>query len=213
MSKRRFDGPWRAACGALLFACMVTANTAHAGDPILAARDAFRAGDGAKLARSVAAARGHVLEPYVQYWNVSLRMGQTPRSEVAAFLQDHEGTLLADKLRTQWLKQLGRNALWQEFDRDYPLLANSDQEIECYALQSRLHRNEAGAMDAARELWLKVDRRRRVPLRWPRCMLPGVSAPTTSGSAGGGCSRRGGSPPPGRASNCFRPPSSRIPAR
>jgi soluble lytic murein transglycosylase len=157
MSKRRFDGPWRTACGALLFACMVTANTAHAGDPIVAARDAFRAGDRAKLAHSVAAARGHVLEPYVQYWNVTLRMGQTPRSEVADFLHNHESTLLADKLRTQWLKHLGRNALWQEFDRDYPLLANSDQELECYALQSRLHRNEAGALDAARELWLKVD--------------------------------------------------------
>ena len=138
MSKFSFNGLRGGASVALLFACVVATQARRHSDPILAARAALRAGDSAKLDRSLAAAHGHVLEPYVRYWSLVRRIDQESGSEITAFLQAHAGTLLAETLRTQWLKYLGSHELWHDFDREYPLLARSDHELQCYALEGRL---------------------------------------------------------------------------
>ncbi len=45
-----------------------------ADDQFLAAREAARAGDRARLERLVPALHGYELEPYVDYWRLSLRL-------------------------------------------------------------------------------------------------------------------------------------------
>jgi peptidoglycan lytic transglycosylase len=154
MGKRRIGSFW---FGALLFACVTAANAWASRDTAPIARDAMRTGEKTNPGHSLAGIRGQVLEPYVQYRNLALHIGQVPASEVASFLQRHENTLLAERLRIQWLKHLARNGLWRDFDRDYPLLVGSDRELHCYALQSRLQRNEGGALDEALDLWLSLD--------------------------------------------------------
>ena len=120
----------------------------------LAARDAYRAGDRVKLERLAGELRGHDLEDYVDYW---LLVGRLPdQLEPAAareFIARHERTYLAEKLRSDWLKVLGKKQQWSEFDVEYPKIVAPDQELACYALQSRRARGDATMLDDALPLW------------------------------------------------------------
>lgn len=143
-------------CALLLGLPLSATHAAGGGDPILAARDAVQRGDRAKLARQLEAARGHVLAPYVEYWLLQLRLQEVDSAEPRDFLARHAGTYLADKLRGEWLKVLGKRQEWDVFDAEYPPLAQPDQEITCYALQNRLRLADLGALDEARPLWFSA---------------------------------------------------------
>lgn len=147
---------WRRCVASIVLALgmPIAAAASAADESIVAAQDAFRAGDKVKLATQLAASRGHELEAYVEYWSLQLRLDEMPAAEVSGFLQRQRGTLVADRLRGDWLKQLGKSGRWEEFDREYPALVYGDQETTCYALQSRLARRDQAALAEARELWL-----------------------------------------------------------
>lgn len=136
---------------ALLAASSVRAND-HA---VLGAYAAFLAGDPDKLARHAAALQGHALEPWAQYWGFSLRIDEAKPDEVRGFLQRHAGTYLADLLRADWLRALGRRAAWQDFERELGPLLQDDLEIRCYAWSARLARGDADAAEEARAAWLE----------------------------------------------------------
>ena len=138
---------------ALLWASAAVAAGVTGDDRLLAARDAYRAGDVARLARQAAAVRGHPLEPYVEYWQISLRLNDADAPLVRDFLSRHAGTYLADKLLGEWLKVLGKRQQWELFDADYPRLVQPDTELVCHSLQSRLRLGDSGALDEARPLW------------------------------------------------------------
>jgi len=139
---------------ALWLALVVPAVLAAAGDDrVLAARDAFRAGDAGRLARHAAAVRGHDLEPYVEYWQLSQRLDAADASLPRDFLSRHEGSYLAEKLRGDWLRLLGKRRQWELFDAEYARLVQPDAELVCHDLQSRLQRGDATALDEARPLW------------------------------------------------------------
>lgn len=143
-------------CALLLGLPLSATHAAGGGDPILAARDAVQRGDRARLARQLEAARGHVLAPYVEYWLLQLRLQEVDSAEPRDFLARHAGTYLADKLRGEWLKVLGKRREWDVFDAEYPPLVQPDQEITCYALQNRLRLADLGALDEARPLWFSA---------------------------------------------------------
>ena len=126
-------------------------------DALRAAREAFRAGDKARLAAVAPDARGHLLAPYVEYWQLQLRLEDAAPAEIAGFLSRHADTQLADRLRGEWLKQLGQRGEWELFDREYPRLVTADPEIACYALQRRHARGDPLALVSVRESWLDVD--------------------------------------------------------
>jgi soluble lytic murein transglycosylase len=96
-----------------------------------------------------------VLAPYLEYWRLKLRLDDMPNDEVRGFLERQAGTYLADRLRADWLKQLGKRADWQSFDRELSPLVQDDLEIRCYAWLSRLARGDDSAHDAARAIWLE----------------------------------------------------------
>ena len=118
-----------------------------------AALAAYRAGDPVKLARHAAALEGHVLESYPEYWRLKLRIDETVSTEIRAFLAKHSGSYLADRLRADWLRDLGRRGDWRTFDLERAPLVQEDLEIRCYAWLSRLARRDATAYDDAREIW------------------------------------------------------------
>ena len=125
-----------------------------AGDEVfLRAYDAFRAGDPFKLQKAGALPAGHVLAPYMEYWRLKLRLEDAPDADVRAFLESQAGSYLADRLRADWLKALGRRADWPNFDRELPPLAQDDLEIRCYAWLSRLVRGDDSAHEEARAVW------------------------------------------------------------
>jgi soluble lytic murein transglycosylase len=127
-----------------------------ADDQFLAARDAVRAGDRAKLERLASALQGYELEVYVEYWRLLLDLKDTDPATVSAFLSRNENTYVAEKLRIDWLRQLGRKQQWTVFDSEYPRLLQPDQEMACYSLQSRRAQGDARALDDALPFWLNL---------------------------------------------------------
>ena len=69
------------------------------------------------------------------------------------FLARQERTYLAEKLRGDWLRLLGKQQRWREFDVEYPKISQADQDLACYGLQSRLARQDPKALDDALPLW------------------------------------------------------------
>ncbi len=136
---------------ALLLA--VVAHAASQDDDFLAAREAFRVGDAVKFERSAKSLGGYVLEPYVDYWRLKLRLENAGADEVQALLARLRDGSLADRLRADWLKLLGMKQQWELFDAEYPQLVIEDAELGCFALRSKLRTDADAALRAARALW------------------------------------------------------------
>ena len=149
--RRLFEILLLAAAGA---ACAAPRPPA-AEENFLKAYDAFRAGDPLKLQKFSGLPAGHVLAPYLDYWRLKLRLEDTPDAEVRAFLEREAGSFLADRLRAEWLKELGKRGDWRVFEQVLPPLAQDDLEIRCYSWLSRLARADDGAHDEARAIWLE----------------------------------------------------------
>ncbi len=126
---------------------------APADENFLRAYDAFRAGNPLKLQKIPGLPAGHVLAPYPEYWRLKLRLEDASDAEVRAFLEREPGTYLADRLRADWLKLLGKRADWPAFDRELSPLVVDDLEIRCYAWLSRLTRGDESANEEARAIW------------------------------------------------------------
>jgi soluble lytic murein transglycosylase len=137
----------------LLVLTAARASGAGQDDDFLAARDAYNAGDAARLESHAKRLEGHVLEPYVTYWRLSLRLEDAQPEEVRAFLVAHRDSPVSDRLRGEWLKVLGRRGEWGLFSSVVPTLVSTDLEIACYALHYQLQVNRADTLPEARALW------------------------------------------------------------
>ena len=124
----------------LIFSFMNTANgqiTAQnkADEVILEMNQAFKKNDKALLSRLLPKAKGHALEPWAAYWELRVRLDQASTAEIQEFLNQYAGTYAEDRLRNDWLLQLGRQRDWAAFAQEYPRYRmNDDREVRCYAL-------------------------------------------------------------------------------
>ena len=139
----------------LLLAALLLAPLAASAaqdDDFLAAREAFRAGDARKLDVYAARLQNYVLEPYITYWRLRLRLDNASPAEVRRFFVNYADTPLANRLLTDWLKYLGRTQQWDVFDVDYPRYSGEDLDVTCYGIQSKARTNPQ-ALAEARTLW------------------------------------------------------------
>jgi soluble lytic murein transglycosylase len=119
----------------------------------LAARKAFERGDRARLAALAKPFAGALLEPYVAYWQLELALDDATRDDVRAFWERWPDTPLADRLRVDWLKALGKRGDWSTFALDYPPPSNEDVELQCYGIQYHRQRDGDAALAEAKPLW------------------------------------------------------------
>ena len=132
-----------------------TAARAGVDTPIVEARDALRRRDGARLAalRSSTAASRHPLAMWVDYWELGNRLGEAQQPELDAFYTRWKGTYVEDRLRNDWLLELGKRRDWANFARDMPLFRmNDDREVTCYHLLTQ-HLAGQDVREAARAAW------------------------------------------------------------
>jgi soluble lytic murein transglycosylase len=124
-------------------------------EAVLAAYDAYRAGDAIKLAKLTKKLEGHLLAPWLDYWRLSMRLEDAPGAEVREFLSRNADAYVAERLRGEWLRVLGRRRDWAAFEREAAAYGESELEIRCYAWIRRLEHGDDSAFAEARSLWLE----------------------------------------------------------
>src|SRR5437868_2281364 len=124
-------------------------------EALLGAYDAYRAGDALKFARYAKRLEGQVLDPWIDYWRIAMRLEDTPSSEVQAFFEQRANTYVAELLRVDWLKVLGKRGEWAEFERQLALYPRDDLEVRCYAALMAAEKGEVPTPGEAAWMWLE----------------------------------------------------------
>jgi soluble lytic murein transglycosylase len=123
-------------------------------DVILEMHQAFRKADKNRLSALLPQTRGHVLEPLAAYWEMRTRLDVAPASEIRSFLTSYAGSYYEDRLRTDWLLQLGKRRDWATFTAEYPRYRmRDDREVRCYALATEAMNSKANVAEEAKRLW------------------------------------------------------------
>ena len=120
---------------------------------LLSARGAFDASSRARLGTHAPKLKGHVLEPYVEYWRLFLRLPAAPAEDVRDFLSRYPDIVLAEQLRADWLKVLGKSGRWELFQAEYASLSGDDPEVTCYMLLARWKREDASVLSDFKSFW------------------------------------------------------------
>ncbi len=124
-------------------------------DVVVQAREALRKRDKAALAAASAAVNNqrHALAQWVDYWELNNRLSEAQQAELDAFYARWPGTYVEDRLRNDWLLELGRRRDWANFKVEHPRFRmNDDREVTCYALLTQ-HLSGVDVHAAARQAW------------------------------------------------------------
>ncbi len=136
-----------------------TGVTSAGDEIIIEMNQAFKKGDRKRLTALLPQVQGHLLEAWAAYWELSPRLDAAPAAEVQSFLSRFAGSYQEDRLRNDWLLQLGKQRDWTTFLAEYPKYRmNDDKSVRCYALLGNATvTNGSNAVNAASEvesLWL-----------------------------------------------------------
>lgn len=137
----------------VLLLAAASAWSAAGDEAFMEARDAAQRGRMDVVARLAPELRSHPLLPYVEQWLLRSRLAELPQDDVTAFLDRYAGQLVANRLRAEWLRTLGRRKFFTVFEKDWSALVDPDTELQCLRIQSRWSRGEAQALQDARPLW------------------------------------------------------------
>ena len=128
-----------------------------ANDVIVRARAAWAKKDAAQLQalREEVVSGRHPLAVWVDYWELNNRLGTATQEELDGFYLRWPESYLEDRLRNDWLLELGRRRDFTNFRKEKPRFKlNDDREVNCWAVLARHQEGEAGLRTEARAAWL-----------------------------------------------------------
>ena len=118
-------------------------------DTFLLLREAARQNDAARANALASRLPNYGLPGYVDYYRLKPRLRDATPDEIRAVLGRHEGSAIAERLRADWLLELGRQRDWNSFEHEMRLLAGTPElQVRCYALLARALRGERVASEA-----------------------------------------------------------------
>ena len=127
----------------------ISADGRKEDDSFLLLRDAVRQDDAAKADFYAARLASYSIPSYVDYYRLKSRLADVPQAEIRDFFKRYEGQAIVDRLRNDWLLELGRKRDWVTFDEQLPLFVlNDDTQVKCYALISRALKGQKVAEEA-----------------------------------------------------------------
>ncbi|TCS37763.1 soluble lytic murein transglycosylase [Paucimonas lemoignei] len=125
------------------------AHAAGDDDIFLALRDAARRNDANQAAQLAARLPNYAIPSYVDYYRLKPRLKDAAGMEIRDYLARYDGEAIADRLRNDWLLELGKKRDWTVFDEQLPLyVVNDDTQVKCYALMSKLAKGSTVAEEA-----------------------------------------------------------------
>jgi soluble lytic murein transglycosylase len=124
-------------------------------EAVLDMAQAYKNRDRKRLSTLLPQIQGHPLEAWGAYWDISARLDATSPREIQEHLTRWAGFYQEDRLRAEWLIQLGRNRDWAAFNREFPLYRmNDDRSVRCYALLANYLATGADVKAEVRTQWL-----------------------------------------------------------
>jgi soluble lytic murein transglycosylase len=72
---------------------------------------------------------------------------------VREFLSKYADAYVAERLRGEWLRVLGRRGEWSEFEREVAAYGEDELEVRCYGWLRRLEHGDDSAFAEARSVW------------------------------------------------------------
>ncbi|MFN3304942.1 MAG: lytic transglycosylase domain-containing protein, partial [Roseateles sp.] len=125
-------------------------------DLAVQAREAWAKRDRARLAllSDSARAQAHPLAGWVEYFELNARLNTVSQGEMDAFYARYPASYVEDRLRNDWLLELGRRRDWANFRRNHAgYQMRDDREVVCYALLAEQAGGGKVSHDAARSAW------------------------------------------------------------
>ncbi len=149
-----------ACLGAFALPLPANAQNQRGDDALIEMGQAFKRSDKARLTALLPQVRGHVLEAQAAYWELKARLEEASPQEVQDVLARHTGTYHEDRLRNDWLLQLGKRRDWTTFAAEYAKYRmNDDKEVRCFALLVEAVRSGATTKemtDEVRRNWYTI---------------------------------------------------------
>ena len=115
-------------------------------------REAARKNDVFRTQQLSANLANYPFDDYVAYFRIKpqlfdsaggARGDYSADAQVVAFLNQYQGTALADRMRNDWLLVLGKRKDWARFDVEYAkFVLDDDTQVKCYSLLSKLSQGE-----------------------------------------------------------------------
>ena len=136
-------------------AALAQAPTASADNTVVQAREALKKKDRAALAmaRMTVNNARHPLAMWVEYWELGNRLNEAQQPELDTFYARWPGSYVEDRLRNDWLLELGKRRDWVNFRVEFPRFRmNDDLQVSCYALLAQ-HLQGQDVRTAARAAW------------------------------------------------------------
>lgn len=129
-------------------------NLAPQDEVLLNMQRAFTKNDASRLQQLLTQAQGHPLEPWAAYWALRVRLDTASHEEIERMLGRYAGTYAEDRLRADWLLQLGKQRDWETFKRIHPgYRMRDDREIQCYALGIEAMDSKTHVATEIKRLW------------------------------------------------------------
>ncbi|MDR9468864.1 transglycosylase SLT domain-containing protein [Marinospirillum sp.] len=90
------------------------------------------------LSETLVELQGYPLAPYLEYqlFRNQLAYQLVDNEQLLSFLRHHQGTAFHDKLKEEWLVQLGSKQDWKTYTLVAGSQALNDPQLECYRLQA-----------------------------------------------------------------------------
>jgi len=127
----------------------ISADSRREDDSFLLLRDAVRQDDANKADFYAARLTNYSIPSYVDYYRLKSHLKDVSPTEIRDFFKRYEGQAIVDRLRNDWLLELGRKRDWATFDEQLPLFVlNDDTQVKCYALISRALKGQKVAEEA-----------------------------------------------------------------
>ena len=127
---------------------------AEGDEDFLRARQAFSSGDNAAFEKNAAGVSpSHPLFQYLTYWRLQRSGAMANDNQITDFLSTYPDTWLAERVRADWLKQLGRREMWPAYLAEYPRLVRPDLTHQCYAHRAQLAAGDRTRIKEAVALW------------------------------------------------------------
>jgi soluble lytic murein transglycosylase len=137
------------------------------------AEKALARGDQARFQHLSHRVRDYPLLPYLEYEALRKQLKQADSREVSEFLETHQDTPLANRLRAQWLNQLAIQQRWSEYLAFYRPTRNIERK--CHRLNALIETGKADqALPEVADIWLYGKSR-------PRACDPVFAAWTAAG--------------------------------